>query len=480
MKEREKQTDLEEDVTKHKVKSQASDAEAKTNRMGTASIAKLLAEFSIPAVIAMIVNSIYNIVDRIFIGQYVGEDALAALTIVFPVMMIIFAFAGLVGIGSAALISINLGKKDFDMVNRIFGNMLSLGIIVVGIISGIIYINLDSILSIFGATPEILHYASSYLLIILLGFTFQMVSFSLNGVVRTEGKPRLAMGTMLIAAITNIILDYIFIVNFGWGVEGAAIATITGQLMGLLFLLRYFITGQSAVRFHFKNLMPDFKVAIAIFSIGISSFVTTLGTSVAMTFLNRALGTYGGVAAITSMGAINSIYTLFIMPMIGLQQGLQPIIGYNHGAGSNDRVKGALKLGLSISISFSVVIFLLLQSFPIQIISLFLDPSSDTIDVAVKGLRIFILMLPLVSINIIGTGFFQSVAKSLNAIVLGALRQFICLLPLVIFLPMSLGLTGVWLATPIADGIAIVATSLALLYHFKSEEAKLTPITQEG
>ena len=460
-------------------KTEMSDFQKKTNRMGTEPISKLLAQFSIPAVIAMVVNSIYNIVDRIFIGKYVGEDALAALTIVFPIMMIIFAFAGLIGIGGAAMVSINLGKKDYEMVNKVFGNMMSMAVIVTAIVLGTIFINLDGILSIFGATPEILKYANEYLTIILLGFIFQMCSFALNGIVRTEGKPNLAMSTMLISAVTNIILDYIFIVNFGWGVEGAAIATIAGQFIGFVFLLRYFMSGKSAVRLHAKNLIPQRDVAMSIFGIGISSFITQLGTSVAMTFLNRSLGTYGGVAAITSMGAINSLYTLFIMPIFGLQQGLQPLVGFNHGAGLKSRVKEALKLGLTISTMFSVVMFILLQVFPQQFISMFLDPSSDTLQVAVRGLRIFILMLPLVSINLIGTGFFQSVAKSKYAILLGSLRQFICLLPLILILPKFLGLTGVWMVTPIADGISILATILALLYHFKSEAEPMNPIPQE-
>jgi putative MATE family efflux protein len=443
------------------------DAQDKTKRMGSEPIPKLLAQFSIPAVIAMLVNAIYNIVDRIFIGKFVGEDALAGLTISFPVMMIIFAFAGLVGIGSSALMSIHLGKRDFKGVNQIFGNMITFGTLVTGATLSIIFINLDGIMNLFGATPDIINYASDYMRIILMGFIFQMYAFCLNGAVRTEGHPMLSMTTMLLSAITNIILDYVFIVNLGWGVQGAAIATITGQLTGLLFLLRFYLSGNSVVKLQPHDFIPRLSVFKSITSIGVSSFVTQLGTSVAMTFLNRGLGQYGGVGAITSMGAINSLFTLFIMPMIGLQQGLQPIIGYNHGAKSFDRVKGALKLGLTVSMLFSTVIFIALQVFPRVFISAFLDPTSETVDVAVTGLRIFILMLPFLGINILGTGFFQSIAKGHIAIMLGAMRQFIFLLPLVIILPQFFGLTGVWMATPIADAISILATAIALLYHFK-------------
>jgi len=445
------------------------DAQQKTTIMGTLPIPKLLAKFSIPAVIAMLVNAIYNIVDRIFIGNYVGEEALAGLTISFPLMMIIFAFAGLVGIGGSALMSIHFGRKDFDAVSNVFGNMIAFGTLITGITLITISFNLDAILLLFGANLDILGYASDYMNIILLGFIFQMWAFSLNGAVRTEGHPMLSMTTMLLSAITNIVLDYLFIIQFNWGVEGAAIATISGQLMGLLFLIRYYISGNSALRFKLAYFKPKFSILKEIAVIGFSTFITQLGTSVSMIFINLGLSIYGGVSAITSMGAINSLFTLFIMPIMGLQQGLQPIIGYNYGAKAPDRVKSALKLGLTVGTIFSTFVFIVLQLFPEFFVSMFLDSESNTVAVAARGLRLFILMLPLLSINILGIGFFQSIAKGLYAIILGSLRQFVILLPVVIILPKFLGLTGVWLATPIADGIAILLTIIALIKHFSQE-----------
>jgi putative MATE family efflux protein len=440
-----------------------------TKDLGIKPISKLLLKFSIPAVIAMIVNAIYNIVDRIFVGKYVGENALAGLTISFPVMMMIFAFAGLVGIGGAALMSIRFGQKDIRGVSHVLGNMISISTIITGITLLTIFMNLTGILNFFGATPEIIEPASAYMKIILAGFIFQMYAFSLNGAVRTEGRPLLSMSSMMISALTNIVLDYIFIAIFKWGVEGAAYATIIGQFVGFLILASFYLRGKSSLHLKLKDLIPDWKVMIAILSIGFASFVTTIGTSVSMTFVNKGLSMYGGVAAITSMGAINSLFTLFIMPIMGLQQGMQPIVGYNHGAKLHKRVYETLRMVLFVAICFSTIVFLALEIFPTVFISMFLDPSSDTIVVATNGLRIFILMLPLLSINLIGVAFFQSTARGTLSIFLGILRQFIILIPTVLILPKIIGLNGVWAATPIADGIAILITAIVLVINYKRE-----------
>ncbi|MBP1755235.1 MAG: putative efflux protein, family [Firmicutes bacterium] len=440
-----------------------------TKDLGVKPIGHLLLKFSIPAVIAMIVNAIYNIVDRIFVGKYVGENALAGLTITFPVMMLIFAFAGLIGAGGAALMSIRFGEKDIRGVSHVLGNMITMGTIITGITLFTIFMNLTQILTFFGATPEIIEPASEYMKIILAGFIFQMFAFSLNGAVRTEGRPILSMSSMMISAVTNIILDYIFIAIFKWGVQGAAYATIIGQFVGFLMLSSFYLRGKSSLRLRLKDLIPDRKVVISILSIGFASFVTTLGTSVSMTFVNRGLSTYGGVAAITSMGAINSLFTLFIMPIMGLQQGMQPIIGYNHGAKLHKRVYETLRKVLFVAIGFSTIVFLALELFPAVFISMFLDPSSDTINVAAQGLRIFIIMLPLLGINLIGVAFFQSIARGTLSIILGILRQFIILIPAVLILPQFIGLNGVWAATPIADGIAILITAIILVFNYRRE-----------
>ncbi|MFA7108514.1 MAG: MATE family efflux transporter [Sphaerochaetaceae bacterium] len=440
----------------------------KTKELETLPIGKLLAQYSIPAVIAMVVNAIYNVVDRIFIGNFAGEKALAGLTIAFPIMMIIFAFASLIGIGGASLMSINLGKKDIKQTSKIFSNMLSLGTIITILILILLKANLDSLLVLFGATADTIQYASSYLTIIIYGFIFQMISFILNSSVRTENQPILSMVSMLISAVTNIILDYIFIAIFNMGVEGAAIATISGQFVGLLFLLSFYIRKKSVLQLKPKYFIPNWKIFTSIISIGITTFLTTLGTSIAMSFMNRGLGKYGGTAAITAMGAINSIFTLFIMPIMGVQQGMQPIIGYNHGAKRLDRAYKTLKLGLIIGIAFSTVMFLLLEIFPKAFISMFIDSNSDTVNIAVTGLRIYMLSLPLLSINIYVVGFYQSIAKSVQALLLGIIRQFVFLIPLIIIFQNAFGLMGIWFSVPVADGIAIIISIISLIVNYRN------------
>jgi putative MATE family efflux protein len=452
----------------------------KTKQLGEKPIGKLLASYSIPAVIAMLVNAIYNVVDRMFIGQYAGEAALAGLTVVFPIMMIIFAFASLIGTGGASLLAIRFGEKDEKGANHVFANTLSFGLIVTAITLIIIYVNLDGLLSIFGASADVLAYATTYMHIILGGFIFQMIGFILNSSVRTEGKPLLSMRAMIGSALTNIVLDYIFIAILGMGVTGAAYGTIIGQFVGLFMLVSYYLRGQSQLRLTIKDFIPDSKIISQIISIGFATFISTLGTSIAMSFINRSLGVYGGMAAITSMGAINSLYTFFIMPIMGITQGMQPIIGYNHGAKLRERVILTLKYGMGIGIGFSVFVFALLQLFPTTFVGLFLDPTSETMSIAINGLKIFIAMLPLLSINLMGVAYFQATAQGKISMWLGMLRQFIFLIPIVLVLPKYMGLNGVWLATPIADAFAILVTGIVLYRDIKGSGSGKTVVTSIG
>jgi putative MATE family efflux protein len=438
---------------------------SKINELGTKPIWSLLIKFSVPAVIAMVVNAIYNVVDRIFIGQYAGEDALAGITFAFPIMLMIFAFANLVGIGGSALLAIRLGENDKKRARRIFGNTLSLGLLVLVILVVSILLNLQNLLILFGTTPDLMVYAVDYLVIILLGYIFQMFSFILSSFIRTEGKPTLTMVIMLVSAVTNIILDYIFIGILDSGVKGAAYATIIAQFIGLMIAITYYVRGGSKLHLKLKDFKPKFKIYMEIVSIGFASFLSTVGASVAMVFLNRELVIYGGIMAVTSMGAINSLYTFFIMPINGVTQGMQPIMGFNYGAKNKKRVIKTLKCGIIIGIVFSTVVFLLLQLFPTTFISLFLDPRSKTMPIAINGLRIFIFMLPVLSINIMGIAYFQSIERGKTSIAIGLLRQFIFLIPIVLILPKFMGLNGVWFTTPIADALAIIITVIVFLVN---------------
>jgi len=433
-------------------------------------VGKLLWTFSLPSIIAMIVNAVYNVVDRIFIGKFAGEDALAGLTVAFPVMMILFSLATLIASGASALMAIELGRRNSRRAGEVFGNALILGLMLnIGMLL-LIQWKMDSILSLFGADAETLIHAKSYLRIILAGFTFHMFAFIFNFTVRTEGEARLPMFSMILSAMTNIILDALFVIVFGWGVRGAAAATIIGQFTGFLFLLSFYLKGRSSIRL----LKSDFRLKSGlvreILITGMSTFAGTVGNSIALGFLNQRLSHYGGTQAITSMGAINSLFTLFFMPLMGLQQGMQPIVGFNHGAEQYDRVNRTLKLALFWATLFSTLVFLCLRIFPRTLLSLFISPESATMPFALQGLSIFFLMLPVLGVNLLGIAFFQATAQGKKALVLSMLRQFLCLIPLLVILPPRFGLAGVWAAAPGADALAILATALALAADYRKRE----------
>lgn len=440
------------------------------NDLGTKSIGRLIAQYSIPSVIGMLVGALYNVIDRIFIGSTVGESALAGLTVVFPIMMILFAFVSLISAGGASLLAIKLGEGDKTGADHVFGNTISFGIIMNMISWAVIFVNMDGFLSIFGANSYVIGYASEYLRIILFGFIFQMMSYILMNFVRSEGKPILSMIAMITSTVLNIVLDYVFIVVFKMGVSGAAYATILGQFAGFAILLSFYLRGKSQLKFHVKDIIPDLKLVRQILTIGFSSFISILGTSVTMTIINRLLGEYGGTAAITSMGAINSLFAFFLMPLMGITEGIQPIIGYNHGANNAKRVRKTLLYGIISGSVFSFIIFLILVLNATTFVGIFLEEGSSTIDMAANGLRIYIAVLPLLSINLMGIAYFQSTAKGRMSMVLGMLRQFLILMPLLVLLPPILGLNGIWLSVPFADGLSIVIVGIAVLRSFRQQE----------
>ncbi len=445
-------------------------------RLRKDSISSLIAKFSIPAIVGMLVNAIYNIVDRIFIGQYVGEDALASLIVVFPVMMFMFSLAILTGQGGANLISISLGRGNRKDANRFYTNTITLTAFVSVIASAIIFFVIEDLLRALGASGPVLENAITYLGIYALFAPIQCVSFALSTIVRAEGFPRLSMFSMIISALTNIVLDYVFIGIFGMGVAGGAIATGIGQTVGFCILASHFITRKTTLHFDKKNIIPHFDTVCEIVVIGFPSFLSTVSVSASALMLNISLTKYGGVAAITAMAAINSLFTIIIMPINGIQGGIQPIVGFNHGAKLHDRVKETLIKSLTVAGTFSLVAFLIIQGAPRFLLSMFIDPTSSTMDGAVFGLRMFMMSLPLLAVSILSIGYFQATQKPKVAIFLGLLRQFLLLMPLLFILPKFLGLVGVWIAIPISDFISIAISALMLVIDFRHEkEADLVP-----
>jgi putative MATE family efflux protein len=451
-----------------------------TERLGKAPIFKLVLQFSIPTITAMIVNAIYNVVDRMFVGQLVGETALGGLTVAFPVMIIAFAVGALFAIGGATLVSIKLGEKDLEQAQIFYGNMTTLILIsgIVMTVAGEIF--MPSLLRLVGATNTNLPYALSYMRIITAGVLFQLGSFTMAVLIRTEGKPVYAMVSQLVSAVTNIVLDYLFIGPLNMGVAGAAIATVIGQMVGFVMLFRFFfISKKSLLKLHAVNMRLKAQLVKQICLIGASSFIINLGTGVSASFTNIALKAHGGDAAITSFGAINSLITLVLMPIIGLLQGIAPIMGYNYGMRQLQRVWHALWVGIGLGSVFSVVMFILMQVFPEAAVSpFFRDSTSTTMSLCAQGLRLQILFLPILPISVLSTAYFQSTAQGGKSLFISAMRQGLVVV-MVLILPLFWQLTGVWLSAPVAE-IAMVIVALIMLSFDWRRRAHTALLVSDG
>lgn len=437
-----------------------------SKQLGEENIGKLLIKFSVPAIIGMLVNGLYNVVDRIFIGRGIGKLALSGVTVTFPIAIMIMAFAMLVGIGSAALISIKLGQQKKEEAEHILGNAFTLLIILSIVVTILGLMFLEPLLIKIGASKDILPYAKEYITIILIGAIFQSVGFGLNNTIRSEGNPRAAMFTMLIGGILNTILDPIFIFIFHMGTRGAAIATIISQAVSMIWVLYYFFGGNSVLKIRYKNLKLDVKVVKSIFAIGMSPFSMQLAASIVSIISNRSLVEYGGDLALGAMGVIMSVVMMVLMPTFGINQGCQPIIGYNYGAKNYKRVKHALKLAILAATAITTTGFILIQVFPKQIISLF-NKDPELIAIGSHGIRIYLFMLPIIGFQIVSSNYFQAIGKAKISIFLGLSRQVILLIPLLFILPRLFGLDGVWLSGPSSDVIASIITAVFIFVEIK-------------
>lgn len=436
--------------------------------LGDAPIGKLLLQYSIPAIIGMVVNALYNIVDRMFIGNIpnIGSLAITGVGITMPIMTIILAFGMLIGIGATANISLNLGKGNRPTAEKLLGNAFTLSIIVGLAIAIVGTICANPILNLFGASENTLFYAKEYLNIILLGCTFNILSFSLNSTVRADGNPKMSSFTMVIGCGTNIILDYVFIFILNLGVKGAALATIISQAITFFIILYYYTASNSNLKLKVENFKLKKHLVTMTFAIGIAPFATQIANSLVQVIANNALKTYGSDLAIGAMTVISSLNIIFMMPIFGINQGCQPIIGFNYGAKKYERAKEAFKYATIAACVICIIGFISIQCFPTQIISLFNnDPELTTL--AIKGIRIYLLMMPVVGINIVATSYYQSIGKAKISMFVSLLRQVILLIPFTIILPKFIGLDGVWAAGACADSLSVIITLVLLKKEFK-------------
>ena len=412
-------------------------------------IGRLLIKLSLPATIGMLVMALYNIVDTIFVGHGVGSLAIAGLTIVFPIQMIVMAVAMMVGMGAASIISRALGANDIARANQTLGNVLlivvSLGIVVA--VGGNLCI--DVLLKIFGATPAILPYARDYARIILAGTMLFAFAMTANAVVRAEGRATIAMTTMIVSSVLNIILDAVFIFGFGWGIRGAAVATVVSQLTTDLYLLGFFVRGKGSLKICRVGFRPNFKIIREMVAVGSSAFVRQISGSLIAVIVNNTLKFYGGELSIAVYGIVNRILMFVFMPIFGIAQGVQPIVGYNYGARRYAQALRVLHLGIVCTTLIAVAGAFYLEIFPAQIFSFFTN-DQQLITLGVRAIRIINIGTALIGFQVIATTLFQSLGMARKALYLTVARQLV-LIPLVIFLPIPFQLNGVWCAFPLSD-----------------------------
>ena len=442
------------------------------NPLGYAPIGKLLRKFALPAVISMLVNAVYNIVDQIFIGQGVGYLGNAATTVAFPVVTIILAVSTLLGAGGSAYAAIKLGEKREEEAEKTLGNLFTLlmGSGIVVMILGLIF--LDPMLRLFGATDNIMEYSRQYTSILLLGAPFNMLGIGFSNMARTDGNPSLSMYSILVGAILNTILDPIYIFVFHWGVVGAAIATITSQIISAVVLMVYFLK-KGTMRLKWKNLRLDRGICQAVMSLGISSGITQIASTILQIVLNNSLVFYGeqttvgGDVALSAMGIVSKISMVLVSICVGIGIGSQPILGFNKGAGNLERIRQTYLRAISIATLVSVAGCLMCQIFPNQILMLFGNADSNFTDFAVKCLRIYMIGVFTSGFQVVSTSYFQATGQPLKASILSMLRQLLILIPMVLILPLFFGLDGIIYAGPVAD-----LSSAVVVVFFAGHELK--------
>lgn len=442
---------------------------AQTQDMETGSIPKLLAQLAVPAVVAQIVNLLYNIVDRIYIGHIadVGATALTGVGLFTPILMLINAFAMLAGAGGAPLAAIEMGKKDNDRAEKIVGNCFSLLLIFAAVLTVVFYIAAPTLLRLFGASDATLPYALEYSRIYILGSICVLIVMGMNPFITTQGFAKISMLTTVIGAVINIVLDPIFIFVFDMGVKGAALATVLSQVVGAIWILRFMTGDKTTLKLKKKNMRLDPKISGPCLGLGISTFVMLSTESLLSISFTSSLSRYGGDLAVGAMTIITSVSQLVTMPLQGICQGGQPIISYNYGAGNSGRVKKAFFTQFKVCITYSIVFWILLMLVPQLFASIF---TSDTalVEYTTWALRIYMAGIFSIGFQISCQQSFMALGQAKTSLLLACLRKIILLIPLIFILPQFLEnqVFAVFLAEPISDIIAAIVTTVTFLTQF--------------
>lgn len=449
----------------------------KQNIFATEPIGKLIMKFAIPSVIALLVNSLYNIVDQIFIGWGVGYLGNGATNVVFPITIIALALSMMIGNGGAAYLSLKLGEGQIESAKQGVGNAIVLSVIVSVILTAVFITFIDPILTLFGATEILRSYALDYGYIIGLGLPFMMISASINSMIRADGSPKYAMFSMVIGTIINIVLDAILIFGFQMGVQGAALATVIGQIASFAISIIY-LPKFKTIKLSKSDLCPGLKISLDITTFGLSSFITQFAITIVMALTNNLLATYGAASIygaeipLTATGIVMKVNQIMISILLGIATGAQPIIGFNYGAQNYDRVKKALEISLIASEVVSVVAFLIFQFAPMSVVSLFGSEEGLYNEFTVMAFRIFLFLCPLTGFQTITAVYLQAVGKPIKSAILSLARQIIFFIPAALILPAYMGVIGVLWTGPVADGLAFILSLILIIYernHLKRE-----------
>lgn len=440
--------------------------------LGTENVWRLLLQYAIPSVIAMTASSLYNITDSIFIGKGVGALAISGLAITFPFMNFAAALGAMVGVGAATLMSLRLGQKDYDSANHILGNVFMLNITLGIAFSVIMLAFLDPILYFFGASADTLPYAHDYMTVILLGNVITHMYMGLNALLRATGRPRVSMTTTILAVIINAILTPIFIYVFDWGIKGAAWATVIAQAIMLVWQIKIFRDPTSFIQLKRSSLRFRKKIIIDSLSIGMSPFLMNATASVVVIVINQSLIRHGGDLAVGAYGIINRVAFFFPMIVLGLTQGMQPIVGYNYGARNGERVNKALVYTILLATGVTTLGFMLGEFIPRQVASIFTN-DGELIDLVVPGLRTVVTFFPIIGFQMVTSNFFQSIGMPGKAIFMSLTRQVLFLLPGLFILPHFFGLMGVWYSMPTADILSSVIAAYLLITEYRKTKSNL-------
>jgi len=436
------------------------------NELAERPVGRLLWEYSLPAVVGMLVMALYNVVDRIFIGQCVGPDAIAGLAICFPMMSLATAMGVLIGVGSTARISIMLGASRLDEAQRIFGNAFVLTI-VIGITYMILFmVYLDQMLRLFGASDATLPYARTYMLVLMPGLLLTNITYGFNNIMRASGYPRRAMLTMIIGAVVNVALDPLFILVFDWGIAGASVATVIAMAVSAVFVLAHFFRRNVTLRFKRGIFRLNWRIFIGIISIGAAPAIVNAASCIVNAIANHSLLSYGGDRDIGAAGILVTYSSLLVTVVLGICMGMQPVVGYNFGAGKLHRLRKAYLLAVAAASAITVAGGLAATTCPSHIARV-LTTDADLIAATDRALATAMLVFPVVGFQIISTSFFQSIGNATESIIVGLLRQVIFLIPLLIILPRTFGVDGVWMSFPASDTVATIVTIILILRQFR-------------